>query len=81
MLRWRRGSMRRGVPRGDGRRGPDRQAGRELARAVPWIAADNPDASERLNDAVLDAARLLGGNALLGRAAPPPSCPAISSGY
>ena len=37
-----------------------RQARRELARAVQRIAEDNPDAADRLNDAVLDAARLIG---------------------
>ena len=49
-----------------------RQARRDLARAVQWIAKDNPDAASRLNDAVLDAAQRLGGNPLIGRAAPPP---------
>jgi toxin ParE1/3/4 len=42
------------------------QARRELARAVQRIAADNPDAADGLNNAVLDAARLIGGNPALG---------------
>ena len=49
-----------------------RQARRELARAVQRIAEDNPDAADRLNDAVLEAARRLGANPSLGRSAPPP---------
>ena len=32
----------------------------ELACAVKWIAKDNPDAAEGLNDAVVDAAQLIG---------------------
>jgi plasmid stabilization system protein ParE len=37
-----------------------RQARRELALAVQRIAEENPDAADQLNDAVLDAARLIG---------------------
>lgn len=51
------------------------QARRDLASAVRWIAQDNPDAAERLNDAVLDAARRLGTGRFLGRRAPPPLLP------
>ena len=46
------------------------QARRELARAVQRIAVDNADAADRLNDAVLDAARLIGGNPALGARRP-----------
>ncbi len=46
------------------------QARRELARALRGIAADNPDAADRLNDAVREAARLIGGNPALGARRP-----------
>jgi plasmid stabilization system protein ParE len=49
-----------------------RQARRDLARAVQRIDADNSDAADRMNDAMLDAARRLGANPRLGRIAPPP---------
>jgi plasmid stabilization system protein ParE len=43
--------------------------------AVRWIARDNPDAAERLNDAVLHACRRLGASPSLGRPAPSPFPP------
>jgi toxin ParE1/3/4 len=46
------------------------RARRELARALREIALDNPDAADRLNDAVREAARLIGGNPALGARRP-----------
>ncbi len=46
------------------------QARRELARALRRIAADNPDAADGLNDAVLEASRLIGGNPEIGARRP-----------
>jgi plasmid stabilization system protein ParE len=43
-----------------------RRARQELARAVRWIAKDNPDAAAGLNDAVLEAARLIGHRPTVG---------------
>jgi len=43
-----------------------RRARRELARALKGIAKDNPDAADRLNDAVRDAARMIGANPAIG---------------
>lgn len=43
-----------------------RRARLELARALARIAEDNPDAADGLNDAVQDAARLIGANPLIG---------------
>ncbi len=43
-----------------------KRARQELARAVKWIAKDNPDAADGLNDAVLDAARLIGRKPMVG---------------
>jgi toxin ParE1/3/4 len=45
-------------------------ARRELRAAIAWIAADNPDAAERLNDVIRDAARLIGANPAIGRRRP-----------
>ena len=42
------------------------RARRELARALERIAEDNPDAAQRPNEAVLGAARLIGGNPAIG---------------
>jgi toxin ParE1/3/4 len=42
------------------------RARRELARALERIAEDNPDAAERLYEAVQEAARLIGANPAIG---------------
>jgi plasmid stabilization system protein ParE len=47
-----------------------KQARRELAHAMRRIASDNPDAADRLNDAVLSAARLIGSNPAIGARRP-----------
>lgn len=46
------------------------RARRELALALGRIAEDNPDAAERLNDAVREAARLIGANPAIGARRP-----------
>ncbi len=46
------------------------RARRELRKAVARIAENNPDAAERLNDAVRDAARLIGANPAIGTCRP-----------
>jgi toxin ParE1/3/4 len=43
-----------------------KRARQELMRAVKWIAKDNPDAADGPNDAVLDAARLIGRKPMVG---------------
>jgi toxin ParE1/3/4 len=42
------------------------RARRELAKVLERIAEDNPDAAERLYNAVLQAARLIGANPAVG---------------
>ena len=46
------------------------QARQELAGALRRIARDNPDAADRLNDVVRDAARLIGANPAIGACRP-----------
>jgi toxin ParE1/3/4 len=46
------------------------RARRELAKALERIAEDNPDAAERLYNAVQQAARLIGANPALGARRP-----------
>lgn len=52
-----------------------RLARRELAQAVRAIAQDDPEAADRLNDAVLDAARLIGTHPAIGRRRPDLAAP------
>ncbi len=43
-----------------------KRARQELARAIKWIAKDNPGTADGLNDAVLHAAQLIGRTPLVG---------------